>query len=108
MQEPSVRNSRLAIAGGIAAVLLVGGGGFLLGRISLPPPPVRSAPPAAAAPVLPVPDRVHILDRGDILAAATKAADSLASGGAPAPDLKDLPGRRFSLALPLGCGGPAG
>src|SRR3546814_20340010 len=32
MQEPSVRTSRLAIAGGFAAILVVRGGGFFLGR----------------------------------------------------------------------------
>src|SRR3546814_4597577 len=39
MQEPSVRTSRLAIAGGLAAILVVGGGGFFLGRTTAPVPP---------------------------------------------------------------------
>ena len=109
MQEPSVRTSRLAIAGGLAAALGVAAVGFLVGRATVPPPP-----PAAPAPVQPVvtpqpaPDTARLLNRGDIIAAAAAAADALASGKTAPQALNDLPARRFSLSLPFGCAGPAG
>lgn len=109
MDEPSVRTSRLAIAGGIAAVLVVGGGGFLLGRATVPTPP--SVKPAAIAEVAappPVADHPRTIERSDIIAAAAEAADSLASNSAPPADLAKLPGLRFSLSLPFGCEGAAG
>lgn len=109
MQEPSVRTSRLAIAGGLAAAIAIGGIGFLVGRATMPAP----LPPKAAIVVPPVPaepagSKVQPLSRGDIVTAAAQAADAVASGSAPPGSLADLPGRRFSLSLPFGCAGPAG
>jgi len=109
MEEPSVRTSRLAIAGGIAAVLLVGGVGFLLGRTTVTPPPTaKPVPVIRAVQVQPDSDRTQILDRSKIISAAAEAADSLSSGSPPPADLDQLPGRRFALSLPFGCSGPAG
>ncbi|WP_442680328.1 hypothetical protein ACSBM8_03780 [Sphingomonas sp. ASY06-1R] len=109
MQEPSVRTSRLAIAGGLSAALLVGAAGFLIGRATVAPAPVPVVvqPARPAAPSVAEPDGGRLLDRGDLAAFARQAADALASGGAAPADVRDLPGRRFSLSLPFGCGGPA-
>lgn len=109
MQEPSVRTSRLVIAGGAAAVIAVGAAGFLVGRATVPPPlPVPPPIVQRAAAPEPLPDAKGLLGRADITAAAAHAADALASGKAPPQALGDLAGRRFSLALPFGCSGPAG
>jgi hypothetical protein len=108
MEEPSVRTSRLAIAGGIAAVLLIGGGGFLLGRATVPPAPAaKPVPVIRVAPIPPATGQTQILDRGKIITAAAKVADSLSSGSPMPADLETLPGHRFALSLPFGCGGPA-
>ena len=114
MKEPSLRGSRLAIAGGVAAVLLVGGGGFLLGRATTERVPSAIAPtPAATLAPTPEPAREPaaspgVLGRSDLLALAGRAADEAAAGRAPAGDSDDLDGRRFELRLPFGCDGPAG
>jgi len=109
MQEPSVRTSRLAIAGGLAAAIGVATVGFLVGRATVPPPPPVA--PARVQPVAaqePAPDTTRLLARGDLIAAATQAADALASGKPVPQTVNDLPARRFSLSLPFGCAGPAG
>lgn len=107
MQEPSVRTSRLAIAGGLAAILVVGGGGFFLGRTTAPAPPAP-APVAVPAPApAPVPETPKDLGRGDLIAMAQRAADALASGQAVPGAVADATGRRFELLLPFGCGGAA-
>src|SRR5690606_12942314 len=49
MREPSVRTSRLAIAGGLAAIIVVGSAGFILGR-GTAGPEAEPAPPAVVAP----------------------------------------------------------
>jgi hypothetical protein len=107
MQEPSVRTSRLAIAGGFAAILVVGGGGFFLGRATAParpaPPPVVVPAPAPA----PVPETPKDLERGDLIALAQRAADAFASGEAVPKAVAEATGRRFELLLPFGCGGPS-
>lgn len=114
MEEPSLRSSRIALAGGIAAVLLVGGGGFLLGRATTEraPPAIEQAPVATVAPEpAPAPDpdaSPGVLGRSDLLALAARAADGAAAGRAPDAGLGDLNGRRFELRLPFGCDGPAG
>src|SRR3546814_2311581 len=60
MREPSVRASRLAIAGGAAATIVIGAVGFFLGRATYPTPepitPVvieAPAPRPSPTPVLP-------------------------------------------------------
>src|SRR3546814_7355810 len=93
MQEPSVRTSRLAIAGGFAAILVVGGGGFFLGRATAParpaPPPVVVPAPAPA----PVPETPKDLERGDLIALAQRAADAFASGEAVPKAVAEATGR---------------
>lgn len=115
MEEPSLRTSKLALAGGLAAILLVGGGGFLLGRgttqretIVAPPVPVVAKLPQATPPT---PDETPeegrgVLTRSDLIALAAAAADA-ASGGRPATPQIAANGRRFEVRLPFGCGGPA-
>lgn len=113
MREPSVRTSRQALAGGIAAVLIVGGGGFLLGRgtserqVIVAPQAPADRPPAVVAPPAEVPAK-DILERMDIITLAAKATDAFAAG-TPAPsEILDAAGRRFDIRLPFGCEGSAG
>ena len=109
MREPSVRTSRLAIAGGFSAALAVAAAGFLIGRATIPSQPQAApAPLPAAAPAEPASDDRRLLSRGDIASAAREAADALASGTQSPTTLRDLSGRRFLLSLPFGCVGPAG
>jgi len=101
-------SSRLAIAGGLLAATLLVGAGFLIGRTTLPrtepeasaPAPMPVASPSAAEPL-------GVLDRADILAIGTRAADALALGLPPAVGGGDLAGRRFDLVIPFGCEGDA-
>ncbi|MGN5373404.1 hypothetical protein [Sphingomonas hankookensis] len=109
MKEPTPRNSRLALAGGLAAILVVGGGGFVLGRRSgdapaPPSPPVAAAEPARQEPARPV--LVAPFDRAGLLAIASVAADAVTLAGDRAVDVEHVVGRRFSIALPFGCTGP--
>lgn len=112
MEEPSLRSSKLALAGGVAATLLIGAAGFLLGRstterepVAAPPPPVVAAAPAL--PPAPVEEERGVLDRGDLIALAAAAADAAASGRGVPPEVLAANGRRFELRLPFGCDGPA-
>jgi len=111
MREPSVRSSRLAIAGGLLAVILVGGAGFMLGRSTTArdaSPVAVSPPPVAPAPA-PEPRKVtQVVGRAAMIDLARGAADALASGNKPADTGAELVGRRFDLALPFGCAGAAG
>ena len=111
MEEPSLRKSRLALAGGLAAALLVGGGGFLLGRATTDRAPEPIAAPPVAAPLpkpAPAPETSRgVLARSDLIALAASVADAVAAGHDPADDVDDVDGRRFELRLPFGCGGPA-
>lgn len=108
MNEPSPRASRLALAAGLAAVIVVGGGGFLLGQRAsnqaVPEPVFSPVPTPVAAVAEPV---KRALDRADLIALAALAADATAQGGARPRELDDAVGKRFSIALPFGCNGPA-
>ena len=110
MQEPSLRTSRLAIAGGILAVFAVGGAGFLLGRATAPDPevsdPVVTETPAPQP--SPTPEPVRILGRADIIELAEEATDALVAGEPAPAGVRDAIDRRFELAVPFGCAGPAG
>lgn len=112
MEEPSLRTSKLALAGGLAATLVVGGGGFLLGRSTTEREPVV-APPApivASAPVptpAPAEEPRGVLGRSDLIALAAAAADAASAGGAASPEIMAANGRRFEVRLPFGCDGPA-
>lgn len=107
MQEPSLRTSRLAIAGGFAAILAVGGAGFLLGRAtsSRPTSPIPTAVVAPAPE--PMPEPASILDRAALVALAAAASDAQASGAALPRKVREAVARRFELVLPFGCTGAA-
>lgn len=109
MREPSVRASRLAIAGGVAAIVLVGGIGFVLGRSTArpeapPPAPVESPTPTAS----PEPVLLPVLDRGGLIDIADRAADAFASGEPMPRRVAEAGDRRFDIALPFGCAGASG
>ncbi len=107
MREPSLRASRLAIAGGLIAAIAIGTGGFLAGRSTVP----RRAPVPAAVPSPvespPSPEPPGVLRRADIAAFADRAADAFSSGAPLPEDMRGLAGRRFEIVLPFGCSGPA-
>jgi hypothetical protein len=109
MLEPSVRTSRLAIAGGLAAVIVVGGAGFILGRGTAAPAPEPATPVAIATPAptpSPSPENPSLLDRAALIALAGRAADAFASGDPMPATVTDAADRRFDLLLPFGCAGP--
>ena len=111
MREPSLRTSRLAIAGGLIAAIVVGGAGFVLGRSTVSPEP----PPPAATPMpvpSPMPTPIALpapqpMSRAEIIALADTAADATAAGRKLPDSVNDAVGRRFTLNLPFGCDGPA-
>ncbi len=103
MDEPSERNSRLALAGGLAVALVVGGAGILIGRAT-----VKQAEPAAQeqpAPTLPPPEPTPAgpLGRAELLTLAASAADAASAGSAVPDAVIASAGRRFVLYLPFGC-----
>lgn len=106
MQEPSLRTSRLAIAGGLAAVILVGGAGFFFGRSTAPPAPEPIAVSSPTPLPSPTTQAARMLGRADIISIAALAADALASGEPLPEDVRAMANRRFQLALPFGCTGP--
>lgn len=109
MQEPSLRTSRLALAGGIAAAIVLGGGGFLMGRATTERTELVVSPlPTAVPTASPTPVARGALRRTDLIALANDAADALAAGNAPGDSITEATGRRFEIRLPFGCEGPAG
>lgn len=111
MREPSLRTSRLAIAGALIAALAVGGAGFFLGRTTSSQQ-TPSAPSTAATATPPtssfLPEAEPILTRSDIIELANLAADAAATGIAPPARVREAADRRFELAVPFGCFGAAG
>ena len=110
MKEPSRRTSRQFLALGVGAALALGGGGFVLGRATSPRPPapvpaLPSSVPLPAPAATEAPKR--LLERADLIALATAAADALAAGKAVPQSVLDAEGRPFELRLPFGCNGPA-
>lgn len=109
MRDPSLRISRLSIAGGILAVALVGGGGFYFGRSTSPKPAAEptaiAATPAPAQPAIREIERT--LDRADLLQLAAMASDAVATASRLPAEVRGAVGGRFELALPFGCSGPA-
>lgn len=106
MQEPSIRTSRLAIAGGLVAAIALGAAGFVIGRSTAPQPepapPVVAAPPTSPATTA----SEGALRRAELIDLATQAADALTLGE-PVPDhVQAAAGQRFELLLPFGCSGP--
>ena len=111
MREPSLRTSRLAIAGALVATAAVGGAGFYLGRATSSDAAreAQNAPTPTPAPLPAVSDVIadRVLDRADLIELAAAAADAGASG-APLPDeVRDAVDRRFEIAVPFGCSGAA-
>ena len=90
-------------------MIVVGGGGFLLGqraandRVPTPTPAPLATPLPTPTPAEP-PSRT--LDRAALITLASIAADARAQGAARPPELDEAVGKRFSIALPFGCGGP--
>jgi hypothetical protein len=111
MREPSLRTSRLAIAGALVAAALVGGAGFYLGRTTSAEPEngTRSDPVLSPAPLPAVSTIVadSVLGRAEVIELAAAAADAAASGAILPDQVRAAVGRRFELALPFGCTGPA-
>ncbi|GAA3719814.1 hypothetical protein GCM10022268_30090 [Sphingomonas cynarae] len=113
MNEPTLRKSRLALAGGLAIALAVGGTGFLIGRGTSPREVEPAAAPVTTSPVVaqPTPSlpdpRDLVKTRADLIALASQAADALASGQPLPKGAVDLAGQRFELRLPFGCSGPS-
>ncbi|HEY9580320.1 MAG TPA: hypothetical protein VIR65_10735 [Rhizorhapis sp.] len=109
MHEPSLRTSRLVIAGGLGAAIAIAGTGFFLGRMTLPDaePSSVAQPAPVVPPSLPKIEAPRILSRADIIALGNRAADALTSGVPLPPDVINAAGRRYDVILPFGCDGPA-
>ena len=109
MDEPSPRQSRLALAAIVCALLLVGGGSFLLGLSAANRSPIEPASvPATVDQQQTKPQSLEpsVLSRVDLLKLAAAGAD--AAAGVPQSDeqLARLEKRRFEIRLPFGCNGP--
>ncbi|MGY6637285.1 MAG: hypothetical protein ACXIUO_09120 [Erythrobacter sp.] len=109
MLEPSPRGSRIAIASAVVSLLIAGGGGFLLGRGTTEPMPVSTVPVAEQPDSKPTSEATSsgLLDRSDLIALASAAADAAAAGRDPGIEVNQADGRRFELRMPFGCDGPA-
>lgn len=105
-----MRTSRLAIAGGLAAIILVGGIGFVLGRntASPEPQPVETPAPSPTPTAKPGPVVLPVLDRGGLIKLADAAADAFASGEPLPETVAEADDRRFDVVLPFGCAGASG
>lgn len=111
MREPSLRTSRLAIASAIAALAIAAGAGFYMGRITSSaasqqgkPSPARVPPPES---IIPISQPIRPLDRAGLIDLANAVADAAASGTTPPSSVRDAIDRRFEIAVPFGCTGPA-
>lgn len=103
MGEPSRRSSRLMIVGIAIGLFGAASGGFLLGRGDPPAPPVTGRPHPSAVPA-PAPARPRVkLSRGDLILAASRAADAYAAGQPLPPQVAELAGHEFELRLPFAC-----
>src|SRR3546814_4330926 len=104
MHEPSLRTSRLVIAGGLGAAIAIAGTGFFLGRMTLPDaePSSVAQPAPVVPPSLPKIEAPRILSRADIIALGNRAADALTSGVPLPPDVINAAGRRYAVILPFG------
>lgn len=111
MREPSLRTSRLAMAGALVAAAAVGGAGFYLGRTTSSDADrvAQSAPTPTPAPLPAVSDVIadRVLDRADLIELAAAAADAAASDAPLPAEVRDSVDRRFEVAVPFGCSGAA-
>ncbi|MFA7595355.1 MAG: hypothetical protein WCY92_03285 [Novosphingobium sp.] len=113
MREPSLRTSRLAIAGGLVAAIATCAVGFAIGRMTSPrvpdPPPPEVIPSATpSVPIVSVStEDIRPLGRASLIALAGHAADAVSAGAVPPPEVEKGAGRRFDLVIPFGCSGPA-
>jgi len=112
MREPSLRTSRLAIAGGLAAAIVTCAVGFAIGRMTSPrapdPPPEIIPTAVPTAPAVPVgTEDIRPLGRASLITLANHAADAMSTGAAPPSEVEKGAGRRFDLVIPFGCTGPA-
>jgi hypothetical protein len=72
-------------------------------------PAAPTPAPVVAAPVLPpMPVTPPTVDRAELMAAVSVAAEAFALGNPYPKVVEDLAGRRFSVKLPFGCSGPDG
>lgn len=88
-------------------MIVVGGAGFFFGRSTAPPPvePVAIASPTPQP--SPTTQPARMLGRADIISMAAQAADALSSAEPLPEDVRAMANRRFELAVPFGCSGPA-
>jgi hypothetical protein len=108
MREPSLRSSRLIIAGGLTILIAAGAAGFLAGRTTAPDTAPAPAPTATPVPrPIPKVEPPRVLDRGGLVSIVDHVADLTASGAPLDRSVTSLVGRRFELVLPFGCSGPA-
>ncbi len=110
MDSESHHSSPRSIAAAALVAVALAGGGYLVGRGDrAAPPPVEAPavpdgpakPIATPAPIIPPP-----LGRADLIKIAAAAADAYA-GGREVPVRERRIGRRFSVRIPFGCGGPS-
>lgn len=108
MREPSLRTSRLVIAGSFVAAIAIATAGFLIGRASSPQPsPPIAVRPEPDAPARLEPEQPQVLERAELIELAGRAADVSASHIPFPADILGLVGRRVELAIPFGCDGPS-
>lgn len=102
----------LSLAAGIVILALVVAA-VLSGRRDPPaasPAPVDTGEAVSAAPKLitpPAPLPEPALRRGELVAAAARAAAAYAAGASPPADDRGLVGRPFEIVIPFGCAGPS-
>jgi hypothetical protein len=92
------------IAGGVFVAILIAA--ILIVRQPQPEQVEVTPPPWSKAPAITSPPPPS-LTRADLIDAAARAADAYATGSPSPGEIAALAGRRFTLHLPFGCGGPA-
>lgn len=107
MREPSLRTSRMAIAGGVMGAAALAAAGFLLGRVSAPKPQAVDNPvPVASASAAPAIDPLRVLRRAELVMIGERASEAFVIGAPTGAGGEDIAGRRFELVIPFGCNGP--
>lgn len=83
---------------------------LLVTACSRPVEPVKAPAPEPLQPVIslpPAPTQPSALTRADLLAGVALAASAHGAGSTYPKAVAELAGRRFTLAMPFGCDGPA-